>query len=63
MRALRRFTSSIPMIPKYLAARPWIFVTVAFTGFVVWWMFLISLAIKNAPPEIPLVTRAVHAGH
>ncbi len=51
------------MIPQYLASRPWIFVTVAFTGFVVWWMFLISLAIKNAPPEIPLVTRAVHAGH
>jgi hypothetical protein len=38
-------------------------VAVAFTGFVAWWMFLISLAVKNAPPEIPLVSRTVHAGH
>lgn len=51
------------MIPKFISSRPWIFVTVAFLGFVAWWAFFITLAIKNAPPEIPLVTRPVHAGH
>jgi hypothetical protein len=51
------------MFPKSLSSRPWLIVAVAFTAFVVWWMYFISLAIKNAPPEIPLVTRAVHAVH
>lgn len=51
------------MIPKYLSSRPWLFVTFAFAGFVAWWFFFISLAIKNAPPEVPLVTRSTHAGH
>lgn len=51
------------MIPKCLSTRPWIFVAVFFIGFVAWWMFFISLAIKNAPQEIPLVTRSVHAVH
>lgn len=51
------------MIPQYLAARPWLFVAVAFIGFVSWWMFFISFAIRHAPPEIPLVTRSVHASH
>ena len=51
------------MIPKYLASRPWIFVAVAFSAFVIWWMFFISMAIRNAPPEVPLVTRSIHAGH
>lgn|GEM_PF-928333 len=57
------FTPTLAMIPNYLATRPWIFVAVAFSGFVIWWMFFISMAIKNAPPEIPLVSRTVHAGH
>jgi len=51
------------MIPKCISNRPWLFVTVAFVGFVAWWVFFISLAVKNAPPEIPLVTRTSHAGH
>lgn len=51
------------MIPKFISARPWLFVAVAFTGFVAWWVFFITLAVKNAPQEIPLVTRTVHAGH
>lgn len=51
------------MIPKCISNRPWLFVTVAFVGFVTWWGFFISLAVKNAPPEIPLVTRPAHAGH
>ncbi len=51
------------MIPKCISTRPWIFVAVAFTGFVAWWVFFISLAIRNAPPEIPIVTHSVHAGH
>jgi hypothetical protein len=51
------------MIPKCISSRPWLFVTVAFVGFVVWWAYFISLAVKNAPPEIPLVTRSIHASH
>jgi hypothetical protein len=51
------------MIPLCLSSRPWLFVAVAFIGFVAWWVFFITLAIKNAPPEIPLTTRAVHAVH
>lgn len=51
------------MITKFISSRPWLFVTVAFVGFVTWWVFFISLALKNAPPEIPLVSRNVHAGH
>ena len=60
---VRSFTSTITMFPKCISTRPWLFVAVAFIGFVAWWMFLITLAVKNAPPEIPLVTRAVHAVH
>jgi hypothetical protein len=51
------------MIPLSLSSRPWLFVAVAFFGFVAWWVFFITLAIKNAPPEIPLSIRAVHAVH
>lgn len=51
------------MIPQCISKRPWLFVTVAFVGFVAWWVFFISLAVKNAPTEIPLVTRSSHAGH
>ncbi|WP_461785847.1 hypothetical protein [Prosthecobacter sp.] len=51
------------MIPLSLSSRPWLFVAVAFIGFVAWWVYFITLAIQNAPPEIPLSTRAVHAVH
>jgi hypothetical protein len=51
------------MIPLSLSSRPWLFVAVAFIGFVAWWVFFITLALKNAPPEIPLTTRAAHAVH
>jgi hypothetical protein len=50
------------MIPLCLSSRPWLFVAVAFIGFVAWWVFFITLAIKNAPPEIPLTNRT-HAVH
>lgn len=51
------------MIPKCLSSRPWLFVAVGFTGFVTWWIFFITLAIKHAPPEVPMVTRSIHAVH
>ena len=51
------------MIPLSLSSRPWLFVAVAFIGFVAWWVYFITLAIQNAPPEIPLTTRAAHAVH
>lgn len=53
------------MVLKFLSHRPWIFVTAAFLGFVAWWAFFISLAVKNVPQEVPLVTRSVksHVSH
>lgn len=51
------------MIPQSIKSRPWIFVTVVFTAFVAWWVYFITLAVKNAPPEVPLITRSSHAGH
>lgn len=53
------------MIPQFLSKRPWILVSAAFLGFVLWWAFFITLAVKNVPPEVPLVTRAAasHASH
>ena len=51
------------MIPQSLKSRPWIFVTVFFVGFVSWWVYFITLAVKNAPPEVPLVTHSAHAVH
>jgi len=51
------------MMPKSLKSRPWILVAVVFIGFVAWWVYFITLAVKNAPPEVPLVTRSAHAGH
>lgn len=53
------------MILQFFSKRPWIFVSTAFIGFVLWWAFFIVLAVKNAPLEVPLVTRPVasHAGH
>jgi hypothetical protein len=51
------------MIPKCISSRPWLFVAAFFISFVVWWAWFISLAIRNAPPQVPLVTRSVHAVH
>jgi len=51
------------MIPKCISSRPWLFVAVFFLGFVAWWAWFISMAIRNAPPEVPLVTRSAHAVH
>lgn len=51
------------MIPKCISTRPWLFVAAAFLGFIAWWVFLISLAVKHTPQEIPLVSRSIHASH
>lgn len=51
------------MIPKCISSRPWLFVAVFFTAFVAWWVWFICMAIRNAPPQVPLVTRGIHAVH
>lgn len=50
---------------NFLRKRPWIIVVAAFVGFVVWWVFFITFAIKHQPEQVPLVTKpgASNAGH
>lgn len=51
------------MLSKFLTTRPWLIVAAVFTAFVAWWVLFIALAVKHAPPAVPLATRPVHADH
>ena len=51
------------MIRKFISIRPWALVVAVLAAFVTWWVFFILLAVNNAPPEVPLVTRPAHAAH
>lgn len=51
------------MIREFISSRPWILIVAVLVAFVIWWVYFILLAVKNAPPEIPLVTRPAHAAH
>jgi len=48
-------------IPKTLSSKPWLLVVFLFVAFIAWWVFFISIAVKNAPKTVPVVTE--HAGH
>lgn len=48
-------------IPKTLSSRPWLLVALLFGGFVACWVFLITIAVKNAPQTIKVPVE--HAGH
>ncbi|MEZ5386294.1 MAG: hypothetical protein R3F13_12340 [Prosthecobacter sp.] len=49
------------MIPKCISNRPWLFVAAFFIGFVALWVWFISMAVRNAPQQVPVITRSVHA--
>lgn len=40
----------------FLCKRPWLIVGAFFIGFVAWWVFFITLAIKHQPQQVPLTT-------
>lgn len=48
---------------NFIRNRPWLIVIAAFVGFVAWWVFFISLAVRNQPEEVPLVTHPSSANH
>ena len=48
-------------MPKTLSSKPWLLVALLFGGFVACWIFLITIAVKNAPKTITVPVQ--NAGH
>lgn len=44
-------------IPKTLSSRPWLLVVLLFGTFIGCWVFFITIAIKHAPPVVPVATQ------
>ncbi len=45
-----------------LQKRPWLIILAFFIGFVAWWAFFITIAVKYQPQQVPLQS-APHASH
>ncbi len=48
---------------NWLRKRPWLIVVAFFLGFIAWWIFFITLAVKNQPDTVPLPPRPLSQTH
>lgn len=50
-------------IPKTLSSKPWLLVVLLFGSFLLGWAAFLTIAIRNAPQRVEMVTHPPHAGH